>query len=164
MKLSPIDADFFVDWHGRLIIYVGHRLEMITKSIRSMAQWNSDTPDPVVEVRNAVYDHIDLLDEFIEAHRRELSDEAAEIIGSWRHFVRGRFLLLRQLKKHAIFLPMERSDIAYGVLALRNTFEEQVLHIPCWWKPFCCLSGMSSCMTVFSSATGSPSEAAFAGE
>ena len=65
-----------------------------------------------VEIRDALHDKIDLIDSFIEENPFKFLAEELEIVRGWKNFIKGRFHLIRYLKKYAIFL--DESDPPYA--------------------------------------------------
>jgi hypothetical protein len=86
-----------------------------------------------VKMRTALTDRIELIDSFIAANPCNFNEEELRIVSSWRYQVAGKFFILRYLKSHAIFLVPDEPPVAYGVLALSDTFEELVgSELPIW--------------------------------
>ncbi len=77
-----------------------------------------------VEVRDALYENIELLDSFVKENPASLSSEELGIVSSWRDFVKGTFYVFRYLKSHTIFLNSESPPKAYGVLGITDAFDE----------------------------------------
>ncbi|MFQ6076880.1 MAG: hypothetical protein ACE5Z5_12270 [Candidatus Bathyarchaeia archaeon] len=77
-----------------------------------------------MKIRDALYDHTELIDSFVAENPFNFSSGELEIVAGWRYLVKGTFYLLRYLKRYAIFLDDKTPPRAYGVLALTNTFEE----------------------------------------
>ncbi|MDA7510294.1 DUF6398 domain-containing protein [Verrucomicrobia bacterium] len=67
---------------------------------------------------------LDLIDSFVSGNPASLSSDELDIVSSWSHLVAGQFVVLRQLKKHAIFLSVEAPFTAYGVVALTEPLEQ----------------------------------------
>jgi hypothetical protein len=63
---------------------------------------------------------------FIEANPARLSEEELGIVSSWRHSVPGRFIALRQLKKHMVLLACGAKATAYGVKGLVDPMERVI--------------------------------------
>ncbi|MGA2229282.1 MAG: hypothetical protein ABSH41_33035 [Syntrophobacteraceae bacterium] len=55
----------------------------------------------------------------------QLSSEEMDVVGSWKHRVKGRFILINHLKSHSILLH-DSEKIAYGVLGLHDELETVV--------------------------------------
>jgi hypothetical protein len=75
-------------------------------------------------VRDALYADPDCFNTFLDAGDLPAIPDAAEIVAGWRdHRIAGRFLVLRHLKRHTIFLSTEGEIRAYGVLGLADPLE-----------------------------------------
>ncbi len=99
----------------------GHRPEEGAESAADIRGMSAQELGPL---RDAVWRDLGWIDSFIAAHRGGLADEALDIVASWKRAIVGeKFLILKQLKRHAIFLLDGK---AYGVLALANSFEDML--------------------------------------
>jgi hypothetical protein len=85
---------------------------------RSAAVYSALSPEKRHEVAQAFLGRLDLIDAFIAANPTGLSEEELGIVSSWRHLVAGRFIALRQLKKHMILLACDGTRTAYGATGL----------------------------------------------
>ena len=74
-------------------------------------------------IRDAVYEHPELIDEFIKQNPHNFNTEQLEILKGWKNPIIGNFFIERLLKKYAVFI---RDDEVYGVLALHDSFDEIV--------------------------------------
>jgi hypothetical protein len=119
MMLSAEDAKLFFKLHHALVPFLAEKLGL------------KDVPRPgkaiSVETRRELVKSFvgrpDLIDAFVAANPAGLSAEELEIVSSWRHAVAGRFIALRQLKNHMIFLSDDNPPTAYGVVALLDALE-----------------------------------------
>jgi hypothetical protein len=91
--------------------------------LESAAAYSALSPEKRHEVAQAFLGRLDLIDAFIAANPARLSEEELGIVSSWRHLVAGRFIALRQLKKHMILLACDESSMAYGVTGLIDPME-----------------------------------------
>jgi hypothetical protein len=78
----------------------------------------------VAQVRNALHDNLDLLEQFVAENPPGLSPQELAIVASWRHLVKGDFYILRYLKPYAVFLSGEEPLHLYGVLGLFDPIEK----------------------------------------
>ncbi len=74
-------------------------------------------------VRDAVYDHPELITGYAEKNPNGFDDDELAIVRSWTRFVRGRFIIERHLKKHSIWIL---DDAVYGVHGISDPLEEMV--------------------------------------
>ena len=69
---------------------------------------------------------MDLIDAFVAANPAKLSTEELEIISSWHDLVFGRFVALRQLKKHMVLLSDNDEPTAYAVTGLNDPIDRVI--------------------------------------
>ncbi len=117
MKLSDGDAALFYKLHPALLSYANRRLEVLNGAL-GPEEIAGLPVEERMEVRDALYDDVGLIDSFVEENPFGFSPGELEIVSSWKHFLRGRFFLIKHLKKYSIFLDEESPPRAYGVLGL----------------------------------------------
>ena len=83
--------------------FVNDRLKIVTTG-PAACRYVTLPPGERAKVVKAFLGRLDLIDSFIAEDPVGLAPSGAEIGSGWRHLVAGNFLVLRQLKKHAIFL------------------------------------------------------------
>ena len=121
MLLSKQDADLFFELMWALQYFVKQQLELLPGVKTKEAYFHSSTEEKL-QVRNALYDHADLIDAFIKENPPHFSADKLNIIATWKQFVAGDFYLERLLKKYAVFIASDNK--VYGVLALYDPFED----------------------------------------
>jgi hypothetical protein len=120
MNLSIEDVDLFLKLTLSLQFYVNQKLEILP-AITTLEKFeNLPTPEKL-QVRDALYDNIDLIDPYLVENPQNFLMEELVIVESWKKFVRGDFFIERLLKKHAIFIEGEK---VYAVLGLHDSFED----------------------------------------
>jgi hypothetical protein len=125
MNLSKKDADLYFEMMWSLQFYVNQKLGILP-IIKTLGQYkNLPTPEKL-KVRDALYDHIQLIDPYLEDNPQEFPDAGLEIVESWKKFVHGDFFIERILKKYTIFIEGEK---VYAVLGLHDSFED-ILYRP----------------------------------
>ncbi|MBU0656781.1 MAG: hypothetical protein KJ914_16790 [Gammaproteobacteria bacterium] len=126
MKLSREDADLFFRLMWELQFFVKEKLGMLPE-YRDVASYQNDCNfEEKAQVRDAVYDNLHLLKQFVQENPQGLSPEELAIVSSWQWFVRGEFFIERLLKKYAIFIPMGEDKQVYGVLGLYQSLDEMI--------------------------------------
>lgn len=123
MILSPEDARLFFALHAKLMQFVNQRLNVVP-DVDSPQQFAQLSPEDRVKVRDAFVNQMSLIESFVEQNPYDLNASELEIILGWKHSVVGKFFLFRQLKKHMVFLSSDTPTIAYGVVALTQSFHE----------------------------------------
>jgi hypothetical protein len=79
-----------------------------------------------LEVRQAFATDHSLIDQFIAANPRGQSDDDLDTVGKWRQMVADKFVIVRHLKKHSIFLKDTPEPRAYGVVGLTQPIADVV--------------------------------------
>src|SRR5688572_3582887 len=126
MLLNPQDVKLVFRLHRTLMFFVNQRLTVLPNALATPEEFAALAPQLRLKVRDALREHTDLIQSFVEENPAHLPDEELGIVGSWRHLVAGKFYLFRQLKQHMVFLSTDTQPVAYGVLALADSFEELV--------------------------------------
>jgi len=125
MRLASSQVQRFYSIWKPLLLYVNERHKLV-------ARMDFDDPECIPDIyrlREAVWKDDAVLDMFALENPAGLPKEDLSLVKSWRHRIAGKFFILRQLKKHAIFMT---DNSVYAVLALESFFEELVPHIPCY--------------------------------
>jgi len=120
MKLSKMDADLYNDLMWSLQHYVNQKLDIIP-DVEDILDFQLLMTKDKFKIRNALYDNIDLIDSYLADNPQDLANKDLKVIKGWKNFVKGSFVIERQLKKHAIFIGGEK---VYAVFALQDTFDE----------------------------------------
>ncbi len=112
----------FVSQHTGLVPHFPPRYGMVDRV----------APDDAIALRHALWADDALREAFIAQNPAGLSADDLFQVKNWGARVSGTFYVLRQLKKHAIFVPDRGEPRAYGVLGLSSSIEETLpLPLPC---------------------------------
>ena len=125
MRLSKEDVKLFYRLYNPLLVYVNKKFKIL-EGIDSPEDFKKFSIKKINKVRDRLYKHPELINSFVAENPLNFSAKELKIIGSWKEFVKGRFLIFRYLKNYTVFLDTDESPKAYGVLALNSTFEEMV--------------------------------------
>ncbi|MBQ7584921.1 MAG: hypothetical protein IJU40_01565 [Desulfovibrionaceae bacterium] len=125
MILKKEDADLFYNIWSGLLNYVNNKYEFSDKlndiSFKLIQEIESkDEMEDLYRIVNCVWTTPSLLDEY-QSVATDLNDEKREILSSWKRFKKGKFFILRHLKKGSIFID---SNAAYQVLGITTSFED----------------------------------------
>ncbi|HTG44526.1 MAG TPA: DUF6398 domain-containing protein, partial [Verrucomicrobiae bacterium] len=123
MFLSREESDLFLTLHCALMQYVNRQLNVLDPPEALYPAFPADQRCLVVK---AFLSRLDLLDSFIAANPAALSQDELEIVSGWRYLVSGRFIALRQLRKHMILVRGDESPTAYAVLGLSEPMESVI--------------------------------------
>lgn len=110
---------FGLAWH--LLFYAAEQLEFLPRprtpdDIRNLPQ------EQWCRLRNSLYEHPHLIEQFADRNPFGLPDEHLAIVRGWKQFHRGKFIVWRYLKRYTVFLS-GKEDRALGVVALNKPFE-----------------------------------------
>ena len=94
MKLTTQDADLFFKLMWSLQSYVNLKL-IIHPKIIMVEEYQKLPSSEKLSVRNALYDNIELIDEYLKDNPQNFSEEELEIVKSWKKFQRGDFFIER---------------------------------------------------------------------
>jgi hypothetical protein len=122
MQLEPNEAARFVRIHSAVLAYVNTRTEA-GNDVCTPAQMAKAPAELRARIRDALAEHPDWLDGFVEENPFSLSAEDLAIVRTWKHAVHGRMYVLRHLKKYTVFLT-ESPPKAYGVLGLFDSLRD----------------------------------------
>ena len=123
MRVSQDAAGNFIHLYHQLLHYAGQRRDVLPSDM-SLENFIEEPLELKVDCRDAIYAPSPLLDDFLADQESSLSAEEQDIVRVWKRYVNGTFVVLRHLKKHAIFLDDASPANAYGVLGLIDDLEE----------------------------------------
>lgn len=126
MRLDPDDLRSFYKLYPALLFFVNQRLGTLGSRFAMPAQFGVIPPDQRIMLRDDLVANLDLIDAFVSENPFNLLDDELEIVRSWKDLVSAQFYIYRTLKKYTVFLTANGPVIAYGVLALQDSFEELV--------------------------------------
>ena len=119
MRLNEEEYYQYLKLHINIIYYVGRKKNLIPAST-TVEDFRRYSTDDKVPIRNAVYENIEMLDEYIYDHSENLSEEEKEIILDFKKFKKGTFYIIKLTKKYAYFFG---DKYVYGVYALNDPFQ-----------------------------------------
>jgi hypothetical protein len=123
MRLGEKDLQQFLKLHKSLMLYVNQRLKIL-REVKTLEDLRRVELDKVIKIRDEIYTHPELIDEFIEDNPLHFKDKELRLIREWKTPIKGNFYMVKYLKNYSVFLDDEIPAKAYGVLALTDTFEE----------------------------------------
>ncbi len=124
MLLSPPELHMFFKLHRTLMLFVNQRLRVLHSDLATPEEFAVLSPETRLKVRDAFVGNPELIKSFVDQNPAHLPDQELDIVLSWQHQVAGNFLIFREMKKYTVFLSMEKPQVAYGVVALSQPFEE----------------------------------------
>ena len=101
MNLTFDEGKLFYDLYAALLSFVNRKLKVSSEQF-SDSRGYPPTPLPArVAIRDALFAHRELIDEFVHENPAKLKGDELEIVGTWKHAVVGKFTS-----------PLQPSDIA----------------------------------------------------
>ena len=125
MLLPPEDAALFYRAWGALLTWVNDQRNIVPR-------FPPPTPNHPIEsslanqVRKVVWAEDGLRERFLAEEATALGREERELVASWKHRVSDKFIVLKHLQKHSVFM----SKNVYGVLGIYTPFEVLIPHVP----------------------------------
>jgi len=127
MNLTFEEGKLFYDLYSALLSFVNGKLKVSPEQFSNTQEYTSTPPEARVAVRDTLFAHRELIDEFIKENQVNLKPDDLEIIASWKHAVVGKFYVFRYMANYAVFLTSGGSpNKAYGVLGLADPLEEVI--------------------------------------
>ena len=123
MKLTVQDANLYFYLMWSLQNYVNLKMRIIPE-IATVDEYQKLPPSKKIDVRDALYNNIELIDSYLKENPQGFSEEELAIVKRWKEFQQDNFFIERLLKNYAVFIGGEK---VYGVLALQESLED-VLH------------------------------------
>ncbi len=124
MVLSPADANLFYKLLWPLLCYVNQQLKIIPDVETAEEYRDLLIQDEKLQVRDAMYENIHLIDAFVAENPIGFSADELAIVRSWKHFVAGEFYIERYLKKAAYLITAKSPSTVYAVLGIQDSLQE----------------------------------------
>src|SRR5208282_749141 len=104
MNLHPDDGRLFYKLYSALLGFVNRKLDVVPERFSDSKGYTSLPPTIRGKVRDTLYEHRELIDQFVAENPAGLSAAELEIVGSWKNALVGTFYIFRYLKKYTIFV------------------------------------------------------------
>jgi hypothetical protein len=125
MMLTPRGVQrFYAIWFP-LLSFVSRRTGLVPGFPATYGEGSVSVNDAAT-LRDRLWDEDSLREAFIAENPAGLAADDLALVKSWDARVRGTFYVLRQLKKHAVFIPERGEALAFGVLGLASSIEEVI--------------------------------------
>lgn len=129
MRLSDEDVQLFYKLYPALLVYVNSD-QNILKQASTPDELMAHPVNERVQVRDQLYQHIEIIDAFLKDNPFHFSAEELEIVRSWKYFIYDRFYLFRHLKKYSIFIDASSPPKSYGVLSISDGLKDLFPYVP----------------------------------
>jgi len=123
VHLSPDEARLFYKLNAALLLYINQQVRVLPGIETTAAFVDAPFLDKV-SIRDALYDHPELIDQFVSENPEGFTTTELAAVSDWNHFVRGSFYVLRYLKRYAVFLDSGSLARAFGVLGIVDSIED----------------------------------------
>src|SRR5690242_10508124 len=104
MQLSLEDVQQFFRLHRSLMFFVNQRLQVLDEDIATPEAYSHLPWEPRFKVHEALLEHRELIDAFVDENPFHFDEADLEIVRSWKHLVAGTFYVFRYLRNHTVFL------------------------------------------------------------
>lgn len=121
--LPPDEAALFFRLMWALQFYVNQQLKIV-RGPKSAAAYAKLGTQKKYKVREALYQHKELIETFVAENPAGLAPEELSIVATWKRCVVGDFYIDRFLKRHTIFISGGKDERVYGVLGLYEPLED----------------------------------------
>ena len=128
MSLTEQEISQFYKLWCALIWGINEKQNIIPKFKKPVYGYGSMNQAPFIAIRAQLWDNPQWIDEFIHSNNdSDLTAQDLDMLMDWRkNFVKGRFVIMKHLKKHAIFMTMEKEAVLYGVSGISGPISESV--------------------------------------
>ncbi len=127
MNLSKKESEHFFLLMWALQYFVNCKLK-IHPHIQNLKDYSVSEIKEKTNVREALYNNIDIIDSFIKENPENLPKADLLIVSSWKKYVEGKFYIERFVKKHTVFI---QDDKVYAVLGLQQPIHDLVHQSNC---------------------------------
>lgn len=95
MNLPPDEVKLFYDLYAAVLCFVNRKLEVSPEQFSDSAEYIATPPEARVAMRDALFEHRELIDEFVAGNPAKLKADELEIVGTWKHALPGKFYVFR---------------------------------------------------------------------
>ncbi|MDR1871694.1 MAG: DUF6398 domain-containing protein [Deltaproteobacteria bacterium] len=79
----------------------------------------------LIKVRDNMWDNPQWIDDYLNDHASELTEEERGIVTDWRrHFILDKFIIVKHLAKYSVFLKDSSPARVYGVIGISDPISE----------------------------------------
>lgn len=121
MILSPAEASLFFKLMLPLQFFVNEKRGVLPQA-NSFEKYCKVSMQKKFEVRNALFENINLMDNFIDENPQNLPMKELAVVSRWKKFIKGDFFVERYLKNYAVFISDDND--AYAVCGLTESLTE----------------------------------------
>jgi hypothetical protein len=126
MKLTTQEVELFYKLMWSLQHFANQRLGIVP-GIATIEEYGALPSDEKLRVRNALYEHPEIIDEYVKENPEGYGEDKLEIVRSWKKFQSGDYFIERVLQKYAVFIGGNK---VYGVVGLHDEIGDVVPYVP----------------------------------
>ena len=116
MRVAEAAAWRFIGLYMQLLYYAGRKRGVLPQEM-PFAQFKPTPHATKIAARNAIYEPPLLIPDFLD-DTPDLAEADRAVVTAWQRYISGRFIVVRHLKKHTIFMGAEEPFGVYAVLGL----------------------------------------------
>jgi hypothetical protein len=121
MTLAPEDGILFFELMWNLQYYINQK-RGINKNLKSRDDYAKLSTEKKLKVRDTLWEHPELIEEYIRENSDAHAAEELAIIQKWQHFTKGTFYVFRHLKKGSIFIG--ENNLVYSVHGIQDALDD----------------------------------------
>jgi len=129
MQLPKKEIDLFFKLLHHLLIFTNNE-KKIFKKIKSIEEFYNIKLENQSEIRDTLFQNIDLIDKFIDKNPYNFSEIELGHILKWKNFKMGKFYIMTFLKDCTVFYESSENSKKeakpYGVMSLYSRFDEMI--------------------------------------
>lgn len=129
MILSTADSERFYRIWWPLLSYVNDRTNLVPDFSKKPITGSIKLQDALA-LRDALWSSREYLQGFVDGTPAGLDEDDLDLAASWERRVAGRFIIMRHLKKHSIFLMQEPQPAVFGVLGIISPIDDILPYAP----------------------------------
>lgn len=130
MRLKDSEVKRFYKLYSAFCTFANLKHKVI-QGLQSPEQYIKTPLEGVAKLRDKIYADKKIFDEFLSKNLYGLCESELETVSSWRHFVKGDFVVYKQYQKHCAFVHNDNgSVVVYGVQGLYDRIGDILAEIP----------------------------------
>lgn len=126
MRLTETEFSEFIEIHFKLLHYARLKYNLVKKNL-PVSEFNMLPFQTKLKCRENLNADDNILDDFIDENRNDLSSCDINIINGLRKKNTGNFVILKSLKSYNVFIGKKK---IYGVVALRDPLGDLFSEFP----------------------------------
>ena len=126
MVLTLMERKMFFDNWLKLLAFVNKEYKII-KNFGNPTNPVGINVNDLMKIRKQLWKNEKIIDEYLKT--TELSSKDYALVISWKKFIKGKFIVLKELKKYCVFLEREYEKL-YGVHGISCEISEVLNPLP----------------------------------